>query len=177
VSWSQPKSNLGIGHSELLISESATLLKSKVVVRAVSSFDLDRIAAIEAQAYAFPWSLTNFSDSIAANYDFWVLETSEGLLGYALVMWLPDEAHLLNITVRPDRQGLGVGRRFLNWLLGDVQARGALSLMLEVRPSNPRALALYVSMGFAQIGSRKGYYPSWNNSREDALVLSKPLLA
>ncbi len=177
MSWSQPKSNWGIGHSELLISESATALGQKVMARAVSSFDLERIAALEAQAYAFPWTLTNFSDSIASNYDFWVLETIEGILGYALVMWLPDEAHLLNITVRPECQGLGVGRRFLTWVLGDVQARGAASLLLEVRPSNPRAVALYLSMGFTQIGDRKGYYPSWNQSREDALVLSKSLLA
>ncbi len=147
------------------------------MVRAVNSFDLEEIASIEARAYPFPWTTTNFSDSIASNYDFWVLETVEGLLGYALVMWLPDEAHLLNITLRPERQGIGIGRRFLTWVLGDVQARGALALLLEVRPSNPRALALYISMGFSQIGSRKGYYPSWNHSREDALVFSKPLLA
>jgi ribosomal-protein-alanine N-acetyltransferase len=41
---------------------------------------------------------------------------------------------------------------------------------LEVRPSNAIALALYQSLGFAQIGTRRGYYQAVGG-REDAAVL------
>ncbi len=61
MAWSQPKSNWGIGHSELLMRESDTALGHIVMVRAVNSFDLEMISAIEAQAYAFPWTLTNWA--------------------------------------------------------------------------------------------------------------------
>jgi [ribosomal protein S18]-alanine N-acetyltransferase len=97
------------------------------------------------------------------------------LVAYALLMWLPGEAHLLNITVSPALQRQGIGRELLHWLSADVSARGGTSILLEVRRTNVGAQALYQSMGFAQIGIRKGYYASWNNSREDAFVLSKGL--
>jgi ribosomal-protein-alanine N-acetyltransferase len=45
-------------------------------------------------------------------------------------------------------------------------------MFLEVRPSNARAIRLYDSLGFNQIGTRNGYYPARNGGREDALVLA-----
>ena len=47
-------------------------------------------------------------------------------------------------------------------------------MLLEVRPSNGPALALYRNYGFAEIGRRKGYYPA-DGGREDALVLRREL--
>jgi len=44
-------------------------------------------------------------------------------------------------------------------------------VLLEVRPSNPRAIQLYERFGFATIGRRKNYYPARHRSREDALVM------
>jgi [ribosomal protein S18]-alanine N-acetyltransferase len=173
--WSAPKSRLGPSRHDFDGLVGLGEDTEPCTLRAAQPEDLDRVLALEAEAYAFPWTHRNFLDSISSGYDFWALEDAHGLLAYALVMWLPDEAHLLNITVRPDRQDRGLGRRFLTWILNDVTCRGAQALMLEVRPTNPRALALYGSMGFNSIGVRKGYYPSWNNSREDALVLSKAL--
>jgi hypothetical protein len=45
------------------------------------------------------------------------------------------------------------------------------SMLLEVRPSNTRALEIYERYGFKHIGRRKGYYPAANGQREDALVM------
>jgi ribosomal protein S18 acetylase RimI-like enzyme len=47
---------------------------------------------------------------------------------------------------------------------------------LEVRPSNLHAIALYQSVGFVQVGVRKGYYQAVGG-REDALVLKLVLVA
>jgi len=49
------------------------------------------------------------------------------------------------------------------------------AVFLEVRPSNPGAIALYLSEGFVQVGLRKGYYQA-PGGREDALVLKLDLL-
>jgi ribosomal-protein-alanine N-acetyltransferase len=54
------------------------------------------------------------------------------------------------------------------------QAKGAQRLLLEVRPSNLPARALYAASGFVEIGRRKHYYPA-ANGREDALVLALQL--
>ena len=47
---------------------------------------------------------------------------------------------------------------------------------LEVRPSNTTAIRLYLSMGFEQVGSRRGYYQA-ASGREDAAVLKLALRA
>lgn len=141
--------------------------------------DLDTVVAIERQVYPFPWTRGNFADSLAAGYDAWVFEAADapsaGPLGYAVTMWIPDEAHLLNLSVTADMQGRGIGRAMLEWLMSDAARRGARGMMLEVRPSNERAISLYRSAGFEQIGVRRRYYPAADESREDACVLFRRL--
>lgn len=147
------------------------------IVRAMQAGDLDEVARIERDIYPFPWTRGNFADSLRAGYDAWVFEDRGPLLGYALLMWLPDdEVHLLNLSVARERQGQGFGRAMLNWLCRHGRDLGARTLMLEVRPSNTVARALYDSVGFVQIGTRRRYYPSWGDSREDALVLRRALI-
>jgi ribosomal-protein-alanine N-acetyltransferase len=85
------------------------------------------------------------------------------------------EAHLLNICVRPDRQGCGIGRRLLNRMLRIARERQADTMFLEVRASNLAARGLYESEGFGEIGLRRDYYPS-HVGREDAVVYAKALL-
>lgn len=164
-------------------------------VRPMQREDLGTIVAIEQCIHVAPWTRGNFSDALAAGYDAWLFEADvadwadagrnrdraafSGIpaattIGYAVVMWLPDEVHLLNLGVCAGWQGRGRGRSILLWLLNDVQARGAGAMMLEVRPSNARAAALYDSLGFEPIGRRRDYYPA-PDGREDALVLRKRL--
>ena len=86
------------------------------------------------------------------------------------------EAHILNISVAPDEQGKGVGRRMMEILIETAKGE-AETMFLEVRPSNPGAIALYQKLGFNEIGVRKGYYPAENNGREDAIMLALELFA
>jgi ribosomal-protein-alanine N-acetyltransferase len=86
-----------------------------------------------------------------------------------------DEAHLLNITVRSDLQGKGIGRFLLDKVKIIARQNDMQSLLLEVRPSNHRALSVYHNAGFTKIGTRKNYYPAPGNAREDALVMKLEL--
>ncbi len=145
-------------------------------VRPMVAADLPAVAAIEQQIYPFPWTRGNFADSLASGYDSWVLERGRALVGYAIVMWMPDEVHLLNLSVAAEHQGEGLGGSMLDWLMSDAARRGARSMLLEVRPSNVRAIGLYERKGFVRIGIRRRYYPSYNNTREDALVMTRRLI-
>ena len=99
------------------------------------------------------------------------------LLGYAVLMWIPDEVHLLNLSVAAPRQGQGLGRATLEWLCADAVARGAHGMLLEVRPSNQPALRLYETSRFERIGIRRRYYPAPGSEREDAWVYFRRLVA
>jgi ribosomal-protein-alanine N-acetyltransferase len=136
---------------------------------------LAEIAMIEAQAYAFPWTPRNLRDSLDAGYLFPALRSEGRIIAYSILMGVLEEVHLLNFTVAPDFQGRGWGAQLLGISMQlACSALGARSMLLEVRPSNTVALALYRSRGFRQIGRRRNYYPA-PGGREDALVLQRGL--
>jgi [ribosomal protein S18]-alanine N-acetyltransferase len=133
---------------------------------------LDAVMAIEAAAYAFPWTRGNFIDSLAAGYPARVLIGDGGqMLGYFVAMEGVEEMHLLNITVAPAVQGRGHARSMLAALGALCLQRRAAELWLEVRGSNARARAMYERLGFVSAGLRKGYYPAPFGRREDAIVM------
>jgi ribosomal-protein-alanine N-acetyltransferase len=92
-----------------------------------------------------------------------------------MLMWLPDEVHLLNLSVDESMQGRGLGEAWLRWLLDNMAQRGARSMLLECRPSNTVGLRLYERTGFARIGLRRRYYPAPGGAREDAIVMVRRL--
>jgi ribosomal-protein-alanine N-acetyltransferase len=93
------------------------------------------------------------------------------LAGYYLLMYALDEAHLLDVAVAGKRQRQGLGRRLLYQIGARALGQGMESILLEVRPSNERALEVYRRHGYVQIGRRKGYYPAGPAGREDAIVM------
>jgi ribosomal-protein-alanine N-acetyltransferase len=134
--------------------------------------DVDDVHALECSVFPHPWSRANFVDSLASGYDAWVLREPEGgLAGYFLLMYAVDEAHLLGVAVAAPLHGHGVGRYLLDRIAARARAERMESILLEVRPTNTRALQVYQRYGYAEIGRRKGYYPAHEGRREDAIVM------
>lgn len=131
---------------------------------------IDEMLAIEHRIYPFPWTRRNFVDSVDSGYSVWGCRMADELVGYFVLMSAVDEAHLLNVSVAESRQGMGLGARLLRQAIGVARDAGVESVLLEVRPSNDKALRLYRHFGFRQIGLRRDYYPA-DHGREDAWVL------
>jgi ribosomal-protein-alanine N-acetyltransferase len=147
--------------------------QAALAMRPMVVADIDEVYALEQRVFPHPWSRGNFADSLASGYDAWVLrEPGEGpLAGYFLLMYAVDEAHLLDVAVCGERQGTGLGRYLLDRIAARARAMGMASILLEVRPSNERALQVYERYGYVRIGRRKGYYPAHEGQREDAIVM------
>jgi ribosomal-protein-alanine N-acetyltransferase len=90
--------------------------------------------------------------------------------GFVLTRTAADEAEILTLAVAPAARGQGLGRALLQVAIIRAQELGAETMFLEVGADNPHALALYAGLGFAKVGTRKGYY-----SGKDALLLRLPL--
>ena len=145
--------------------------------------DVDAVITVERTLYPFPWTANHFIDSMRSGYDAWIVEDGSRpadaapesgpplLLAYCVMMWVVDETHLLNISVANEQQHQGLARWLLGRLFEDSRRGGARSMLLEVRPSNPRARRLYERAGFDVIGIRRGYYPWFDGQREDAIVM------
>ncbi len=134
--------------------------------------EIDEVLGMEVRAYPFPWTHRNFEDSIRSGYVGLLLrDRGRMLAGYAILMPVVDEIHLLNITIAPERQRQGLGTHLLGAVVDTARDAGYRGVLLEVRPSNENAISLYRRNGFADIGRRRGYYPGPDGAREDALVM------
>ena len=141
-------------------------------LRPMLAADLDAVMAIEAAAYAFPWTRGNFIDSLAAGYLALVLTQHSGVVvSYLVAMRGVGEMHLLNVTVAPPWQHRGLAQQLLSALDQTCRSERLPLLWLEVRASNQRARDIYRVRGFAEVGARRGYYPAPGGEREDAVVM------
>jgi ribosomal-protein-alanine N-acetyltransferase len=141
----------------------------------LTSWHMNDVMRIEREVYPYPWTRGNFEDALRAGNTAWVmLDPYCRVIAYAVAMLAVDEAHLLNLSVGAAWHRKGYGWRMLEWVAQRTRDHGARSLLLEVRPSNEPALALYQRYGFQRIGTRPGYYPA-ADGREDAIVMRVPL--
>ena len=154
----------------------ARVVMPAVLLRPMHEGDLDAVMEIELRAYPFPWTRGIFRDCLHAGHAMWVLESGGVLIGYGVLNVAAGEAHVLNLCIAPEAEGRGHGRRLLRTLLRAARGDNAMRVFLEVRPSNPRAIALYHDEGFNEIGRRPRYYPAPNHGREDAIVMALELL-
>ena len=142
--------------------------------RAMTPFDVAGVGAVERASYQFPWSDGIFRDCLRVGYLCRVAECEGEIVGYGVVAMGAGEAHILNICVRDSMRGRGIGRQMLALLIDRSAQAGMQDVFLEVRPSNPHAIALYQSVGFVEVGRRRDYYQAVGG-REDALVLKLSL--
>ncbi len=143
-------------------------------IRPMHELDVPVVVAVERSAYAFPWSEGIFRDCLRVGYTCRIIEVGGDVAGYGIMSMGAGEAHVLNVCVRYDCRGRGFARRMLVYLLDRARTAGMYEAYLEVRPSNLAAARLYHSLGFEQVGVRRGYYQS-ATGREDAAVLRRIL--
>ena len=138
--------------------------------RAMTPSDIAGVAAVEKASYPFPWSEGIFRDCLRVGYLCRVAECEGAVVAYGIVAMGAGEAHVLNLCVGDPMRGRGIGRQMLMLLIERASQAGMQDVFLEVRPSNMHAIALYQSVGFIEVGRRRGYYQAVEG-REDALVL------
>ena len=130
--------------------------------------DLVQISAIENQTSDYPCSDKQLQDCIDKTY---VLYKDHLLVGFAVIVTVENQAELHNIAITSEQQDRGLGRLFLNALVGGLPD-AIEQFYLEVRVSNYRAIRLYQRMGFIKIAERRDYYRN-GLAREDAIVMAR----
>jgi [ribosomal protein S18]-alanine N-acetyltransferase len=141
-----------------------------IVLRLMTTADISAVCAIEQQVQYAPWTPKLFSDSLERHLC-WVAQKDQQVVGFFVMQFIVDEAHLLNIAVDPIQQKQGIGRLLLDNVQQQAVAKKANTIFLELRATNQRALALYQMAGFNEIGLRKNYYPA-AQGKEDAVIMA-----
>jgi len=143
-------------------------------IRKMKDTDIAAVSRIEKLTHIQPWSENVLTDCYHSDYLCLVAEENDyqkELKGYIILSQVLDEAHLLNLCVSLKYQGNGLGRELTARGIKEVVKRGARKMFLEVRRSNMRAIRLYESFGFSEIGIRTNYYQGSSLS-EDAVVMA-----
>ena len=143
-------------------------------LRLMTRSDLFEVMEIESSAYEYSWSEEIFRGCMRVGYACWIYEKNAVIKAYGVMSIGAGECHILNLCVKPQEQGCGLGRFVLRGLLNIACQYPVDTAILEVRPSNWRAVMLYLSEGFNEVGQRKDYYPA-KYGREDALIFAKSL--
>jgi len=133
--------------------------------------DIAEVLEIEKISFASPWSIEMFEQELLMGRYFAAKEGGKiiGYVGYQRVL---DEGHITNLAVHPDFRRHGIGRKLVEKSVEEAKSSGLKSLILEVREKNTAAQKLYESLGFSNVGRRKGYY---QEPVEDAILMARNL--
>ena len=140
-------------------------------IRRMTAADVPAVHPIEEASFTTPWSLRSFYEEMERNAcaRYLIAEEETGAaLGYAGAWMIFEEGHITNVAVAPAARGRGIGRALMQALMQYAANLGVHYLTLEVRRGNEAARKLYTSLGFVELGVRKGYY---EDTGEDALLM------
>jgi ribosomal-protein-alanine N-acetyltransferase len=101
-------------------------------------------------------------------------EMVDYIMGFVGLWMMVDEAHIINLAVRSNHRGNGIGELLLISSIDMAAKLKAQVLTLEVRASNTVAQNLYTKYGFCEVGIRKGYY---TDNKEDALIMTTDIIS
>lgn len=96
------------------------------------------------------------------------------IIGFGIMDFGDETAHLSLFAVRESFQRQGVGLRMFEWLKSSALTAGIALIRLELRTENLGAQAFYRALGFTETGRTIGYYRGRENALRMALDLRKP---
>lgn len=155
------------------------LLIGPIRIRPMTRDDVAEVTRLDQDSFSLPWPQRAFETELLNQMSrAWVVDMPAnpefGLIG-SLILWLIiDEAHIATLAIDKKFRKQGIAKVLLVHALLSVQKEGAVCSLLEVRRGNEAALSLYQSLGFYQVGERKGYY---SDNHEDALLMNLDDLA
>lgn len=144
-----------------------------ITLRDMEPKDIEAVLEIERASFGAPWTRALFEREMALAFSRTFLactQEAEGerIVGYAIVWFVSDELHLLNLAVAPTHRRRGVGEKLLERVVAEAVCQACQVITLEVRATGKAAQALYHKAGFVPVAVRKGYY---SDNGEDAIVM------
>ena len=146
------------------------MVKAEIWIRKMELGDVHHVLEVERASFPTPWTTDIFYHELTDNHHahYYVVEWEKGIIGYAGMWVVIDEAQITNIAVLPDFRGKRIGEKLFQHMLFTAVSFGTERLSLEVRESNIVAQKMYQKFGLVPGGIRKNYY---TDNQEDAIVM------
>lgn len=148
-------------------------------LRPMAAADAEAMANLEATTFAdaahTPWTASAFLAELAEDAptprSWWVAHDNGELIAFAGGMVVDTDIEILDVAVAAEHRRKGLARKLLSHVSYDAQMLGCTTASLEVEDGNTAAIGLYKSLGFAEVGRRRGYY----GAGADALIMRASL--
>lgn len=129
-------------------------------IRSMLQYDLPAVAEVDAAAFDPLWqnSLPSLERAYPQAVLATVVEANGQVLGYQLSTRNPLGAHLARLAVRPELQGLGLGRAMIADLIQQADRHAMYRLTVNTQSDNAASLVLYKKTGFLETGERFPVY-------------------
>ena len=129
-------------------------------IRSMLQYDLPAVAEVDAAAFDPLWqnSLPSLERAYPQAVLATVVEANGQVLGYQLSTRNPLGAHLARLAVRPELQGLGLGRAMIADLIQQADRHAMYRLTVNTQSDNAASLVLYKKTGFRETGERFPVY-------------------
>jgi GNAT superfamily N-acetyltransferase len=101
---------------------------------------------------ALRWSLVNLSDTVYEALD------DGHLVGAATMRWQGEPCEIVELAVDPERQGQGIGKRIVAWLLEEARRRHKSQMVVGTGNSSIGNIIFYQKCGFRMDHVRKDYF-------------------
>ncbi|MBC7468817.1 MAG: GNAT family N-acetyltransferase [Ramlibacter sp.] len=102
-----------------------------------------------------------------------VMTDLERVIGFGIMQYFEETAHLALFAVDPGHRNRGLGSRLVSWLEQPARIAGIERIRVEARADNSKAIAFYGRLGFVPFKTVSGYY----GGIVDAVQLQKRLAA
>jgi len=141
--------------------------------------DLPIIQMIESKLYPKPWTINFFRIMFHMNQDLFIVALNDDeLIGDTVgeiekigkVSGPRMAGHIMNIALKSQYQGIGVGTMLLDEIESRFISKGVDIAYLEVRESNVRAQQVYKHRGYEYVRTVESYYGD-----EDGFIMTKKL--
>lgn len=146
-------------------------------IRPVEASHVIELIRIGEETNLSPWSAEGYLDEIKnpAAVMLRLIDDENSILGFIVGRIIVGgevearlDAEIYNIAVIEQYQQNGCGQRLFDEFVAKCREKGVVSIWLEVRESNLKAIRFYEKHGFRRIQTRPTFY---KNPRENALVM------
>jgi ribosomal protein S18 acetylase RimI-like enzyme len=127
-----------------------------VTIRQAAAGELEELLPLlllaEPSQRALEWSLEHLSDAV------YRMEADGQLCGAATMRWEGEACELVELGIAPERQGQGLGRQLVAWLLDEARRRGRTDVIVGTSSTSAGNILFYQKCGFRVDSVRRDYF-------------------
>jgi ribosomal protein S18 acetylase RimI-like enzyme len=126
------------------------------MIREATADELEELTPLLLQAEpslrALRWSFENMSDAV------YRLDVDGQLCGAATMRWRGEPCELVELAIAPQRQGQGLGKMLVAWLLEEARRRKKQQVIVGTSTTSTGNILFYQKCGFRAESIRRDYF-------------------